>query len=390
MSAAVIRPFEVSINDEDIADLRSRLARTRWTDWLPDSGWSYGTDEAYIKRLCAYWQSGFDFDAFTARLNAYPQFLAEVEGEQLHFYHVQSAVPIARPLVLVHGWPGSVVEFLDLIGPLTDPEAYGGTSADAYHVIVPSLPGYGFSGPTRHKDVNAQKAGAMIAGVMDALGYSRYFLQGGDWGSIVTSGMAQRYPDRIAALHVNMAPGGPANPAIPVEGLSDEEAAQYARLGQHMATDAGYSYLQSTRPQTVAVAMNDSPAGLAAWIIDKFHAWTDHGGDLDAVFDFDHLLDNLSVYWFTGTAGSSFRLYHENNFRTAYAHAVVDVPVGIAHFAGEPFSWPRSLVERNYRNVRDWQELPRGGHFAAFQRKDDFLRVVRGFFGGQALQAADV
>lgn len=385
MSAPVITPFTAAIAPADIADLRTRLGRTRWTDWLPGSGWGYGTDESYIRRLCAYWQDGFDFDGFAARLNAWPQFLAQVDGEQLHFYHVRSAVETARPLVLVHGWPGSVVEFLDLVGPLTDPVAHGGDPADAFHVIVPSLPGYGFSGPTRQPGVTAQKAGAMIAAVMEALGYRRYFLQGGDWGSIVTSAMAQNFPDRVAALHVNMAPGGPPNPAIPVEGLDADEAAEYARLGQHMAMDAGYAFIQTTRPQTLAVAMNDSPAGLAAWIIDKFHAWTDHGGDLDAVFDFDHLLDNLSLYWFTGTAASSFRLYHETNFRAAYAHAVVDVPTGIARFAGEPFRWPRSLIERNYRNVTDWQELPLGGHFAAFQRKDDFLRVVRAFFARQSL-----
>jgi microsomal epoxide hydrolase len=385
MTDAVITPFEVSISAEDIADLRARLARTRWPDWLLGTGWSYGTDEAYIKRLCAYWREGFDFSSFVKRLNAFPQFLAEAEGERLHFYHVRSKVAGARPLVLVHGWPGSIVEFLDLIGPLSDPAAYGGDPVQAFDVIVPSLPGYGFSGPTRAPGVNARKAGAMIAGVMRTLGYDRYFLQGGDWGSIVTSGMAESYPDRVAALHVNMAPGGPSNPAIPVDGLSEADAAIYARLGQHMAKDSAYAFIQATRPQTLAVAMNDSPAGLAAWIIDKFYAWTDHGGDLDSVFDFDHLLDNLSLYWFTGTAGSSFRLYHENNARAAYAHAIVDVPTGVAQFAGEPFTWPRSLVEQSYRNIQDWQELPKGGHFAAFQRKDDFLRVVRKFFTGQSL-----
>lgn len=389
MSATVITPFEVAIEADDIADLRSRLARTRWTDWLPDSGWGSGVDEAFIKRLCAYWQDGFDFSAFAARLNAYRQFIANTDGEQMHFYHVKSPVPSARPLVLVHGWPGSVVEFLDLIGPLTDPQAHGGNAADAFHVIVPSLPGYGFSGPTLNPGVNAHKAGAMIAAVMEALGYSRYFLQGGDWGAIVTSAMAQNYPDRVSALHINMAPGGPNNPAIPVAGLDAEEAAEYARLGQHMAIDSAYAFVQSTRPQTLAVAMNDSPAGLAAWIIDKFYAWTDHGGDLESVFGLDHLLDNLSVYWFTGTAGSSFRLYHESNFRSAYAHAVVDVPTGVARFAGEPFRWPRSLVEATYRNVVDWQELAHGGHFAAFQRPDDFLRVVRGFFSRQQIAAPE-
>jgi len=385
MTEVVITPFEASIAAEDVADLRARLARTRWADWLPETGWSYGTDEAYLKRLCGYWQDGFDFAKFIERLNAFPQFLAEAEGERLHFYHVRSKAPGARPLVLVHGWPGSVVEFLDLIGPLSDPAAYGADPAQAFDVIVPSLPGYGFSGPTRARGANVQKAGAMIAGVMRALGYDRYFLQGGDWGSIVMSGMARSYPDRVAALHVNMAPGFPTNPAVPVEGLSDAEAAIYARLGQHMAGDAAYAFIQGTRPQTLAVAMNDSPAGLAAWIIDKFYAWTDHGGDLDSVFDLDHLLDNLSLYWFTGTAGSSFRLYHENNVRSAYVHPTVDVPTGVAQFAGEPFTWPRSLVEKAYRNIQDWRELPKGGHFAAFQRKDDFLRVVRDFFAEQSL-----
>ena len=385
MTSATIAPFEFALDPADVADLRGRLARTRWPDWLPETGWSYGTDETYIKRLCGYWQDGFDFTAFAARINRWPQFQAEVEGEQLHFYHVRSPVATARPLVLVHGWPGSVVEFLDLIGPLSDPEAHGGDPADAFHVIVPSLPGYGFSAPTRHKDINVRKAGAMIAAVMETLGYPRYFVQGGDWGAIVTSAMAETWPDRVAALHVNMAPGGPANPAIPVDGLNDAEAAEYARLGQHMAMDSAYAFLQSTRPQTLAVAMTDSPAGLATWIIDKFYAWTDHDGDLAAAFDFDHLLDNLSVYWFTGTAASSFRLYHESNLRSAYAHAIVDVPTGVARFAGEPFRWPRSLVEQTYRNVQDWQELPQGGHFAAFQRKDDFLRVIRRFFGSQAL-----
>ena len=380
-----ITPFEVTFAAEDIADLRERLARTRWADWLPEAGWTSGTDETYLKRLCAYWQDGFDFAELVSRLNSYPQFRAEIEGETLHFYHVRSNVPTARPLVLVHGWPGSVVEFLDLIGPLVDPESHGGDASDAFHVIVPSLPGYGFSGPTKSQGVTTAKAGAMIAAVMQEIGYERYFLQGGDWGSVTTSGMAEAYPDRVAALHVNMAPGGPTNPAIPVEGLSEDEATEYARLGQHMAVDSAYAFIQMTRPQSLGVAMNDSPAGLAAWIIDKFWSWTDHGGNLDDAFDADHLLTNLSIYWFTGTATSSFRLYHETNFRSAYAHAVVTVPTGIARFAGEPFSWPRSLVEQSYRNIQAWHEFPRGGHFAAFQRPVEFLDSVRRFFAGQAI-----
>ena len=385
MSDTRIEPFTVTLDTADIADLKARLSRTRWPDWLPEAGWEYGTDPDYLKHLCTYWQDGFDFDGHQRRLNAFPQYLAETGGERLHFYHAPSKVPTARPLVLVHGWPGSVVEFLDLIGPLSDPEAHGGDAGDAFHVIMPSLPGYGYSGPTRSHGVNIQKAGSTIDAVMQSLGYGRYFAQGGDWGSVVTSRMAEDFPSRVAALHVNMAPGGPPNPFMPVDGLSEAEAAELQRLQGFMQGDSAYAQIQSTRPQTLAVAMNDSPAGLAAWIIDKFYAWTDHGGDLNRAFDADHLLDNLSLYWFTRTAASSFRLYHENNVRTQYRHAVVSVPTGVARFAGEPFRWPRSLVEQTYRNVQDWQELPEGGHFAAFQRSDDFLRVVRAFFRTQSL-----
>ncbi len=385
MSNAIVTPFEVRVTPEEIADLRDRLERTRWTDWLPGAGWSYGVDEDYLRRLCAYWQDGYDFDSYVARLNAWPQYLGEIDGERIQFYHVRSKVATARPLVLVHGWPGSVVEFLELIGPLSDPEAHGGHADDAFHVVVPSLPGYGYSKPTRGQGVNILAAGALIDGVMAALGYDRYFAQGGDWGSITTSRMAETYPDRVAALHVNMAPGGPSNPFLHVEGLNAEEEAELQKLRQFMMGDSAYSQIQSARPQTLAVAMNDSPAGLAAWIIDKFYAWTDHGGDLDSAFDFDHLLDNLTLYWLTGTAGSSFRLYHENNFRSSYRHAEVSVPTGVARWAGEPFRWPRSLSEKVYKNVQDWREFEGGGHFAAFQRKDEFLDAVRGFFRTQSL-----
>jgi len=266
---------------------------------------------------------------------------------------------------------------------LTDPE----DPADAFHVVVPSLPGYGYSGPTRSQGVNVAMAADMINSVMLALGYDRYFAQGGDWGSITTSRMAEVHADHVAALHVNMAPGGPANPFLPVTGLNDEESKDWAAFLGFMQGDSGYSHLQGTRPQTIAVGVNDSPAGLASWIVDKFYAWTDHGGDLEAVFDFNHILDNLTLYWLTGTIGSSFRLYFENNNRSAYSHARVTIPTGVARFAGEPFRWPRPLAEQSYLNIQDWQELPKGGHFAAFQRPDDFLRVVRAFFRQQSLVA---
>lgn len=380
MAAPVITPFQVSVSAEEVKDLRDRLARTRWTDQLPDAGWNYGTELGFLRRLCDYWRDDYDFDGYVRRLNAYPQFLAEIGGEQIQFYHVRSSVPTAKPLVLIHGWPGSVIEFLDLIGRLTEPE----DPADAFHVVVPSLPGYGYSGPTRSQYVDIDRAAEMIKLLMAELGYPRYFAQGGDWGAITTSRMAETYPDNVSALHVNMAPGGPDDPSSPMEGLSEQESQEWSKFLRFLQADAGYSHIQMTRPQTLAVGINDSPAGLAAWIIDKFHAWTDHGGDLQSVFDFQHLTDNLTLYWLTGTAGSSFRLYFESNGRGNYRQSKVKVPTGIARFAGEPFRWPRRFVEMSYHNIQDWQELPKGGHFAAFQRPDDFLRVVRGFFRAQA------
>jgi microsomal epoxide hydrolase len=384
MTDAKITPFQVQVSRAEIDDLRDRLAKTRWTDQLPGAGWSYGTELGYLRALCAYWQREYDFAGYAARLNAFPQYLAEIDGERIQFYHARSKLEGARPLLLVHGWPGSVVEFLDLVGPLTDPVAHGGDAADAFHVVLPSLPGYGYSGPTRCEGVDVQVAAKMINAVMLSLGYDRYFAQGGDWGSITTSRMAELYPQHVAALHVNMAPGGPNNPFVSVSGLNDADAADWASFLNFMQSDSGYSHVQSTRPQTLAVGLNDSPAGLASWLVDKFHAWTDHGGDFTSVFGFDHLLDNLTLYWMTGTIGSSVRFYLESNGRGAYRHSKVAVPTGVARFAGEPFRWPRSLSEQSYHIV-DWQVFPQGGHFAAFQRPGDFLSAVRGFFRGRPI-----
>jgi pimeloyl-ACP methyl ester carboxylesterase len=380
------RPFEVRVSQEQVADLRSRLANARWTDQLPDAGWAYGTELGFLRSICNHWQTTYDFLGYQKRMNAFPQFIAEVDGEQMHYYHVRSKIDTAAPLVLVHGWPGSVVEFLDLVGPLTDPLAHGGTAADAFHVIVPSLPGYGYSGPTRKQGVNTEFSARMIHSVVLSLGYDRYYAQGGDWGAIIASRMAELFPMHMAALHINMAPGGPNNPHEPVRGLSPSEAADWASFLGFLGSDGGYSHLQSTRPQTLAVGLNDSPVGLAAWLLDKFHAWTDHGGDLGSVFSVDHLLDNLTLYWLSGTIGSSMRLYLESNQRVPYRHSRVVVPTGVARFAGEPFRWPRSLSEQAY-NVVDWREFPRGGHFAAFQRPAEFLDALRCFFRTQTVAA---
>jgi pimeloyl-ACP methyl ester carboxylesterase len=382
MANVELIPFRVEVSEAQIRDLRDRLSNARWTDQLPQAGWRYGTELSFLRRLCEYWQKTFDFAAYQRRMNAFPQFIAEVDGEQIQLYHIRSKVAGASPLVLVHGWPGSVAEFLDLVEPLTDPAAHGGNDADAFHVVLPSLPGFGYSGPTRRQGIDFEFAAKMIDSVVLSLGYKRYFAQGGDFGALTVSRMAELYPDRVAALHVNMAPGGPSNPFAPVSGLTQAEAADWTSFLAFLGSDGGYSHLQSTRPQTLAVGLNDSPVGLAAWVIDKFHAWTDHEGDLSSVFSFDHLLDNLTIYWLTETIGSSVRFYLESNQHGKYRHSKVTIPTGVARFAGEPFRWPRTLSEQAY-NIVDWQEFPRGGHFAALQRPVEFVDAVRRFFGSQ-------
>lgn len=373
-------PFKVQVSDAEIADLRARLARTRWADQLPEAGWAYGTERVYLQSLCDYWRDQYDFTGYAARLNAFPQFLTEIDGERLHFYHVRSPEPGAHPLVLLHGWPGSVVEFLDVVRHLTDPRANGGDPGDAFHIVLPSLPGYGYSGPTRSKGVDYRRAGGMVHQLMLALGYDRYFAQGGDWGALTCSDMAERYPTNIVALHLNMAPGSPANPKDPTAGLSAPDAKVWSDFQSFMEFEFAYAQIQSTRPQTLAYGLNDSPAGLAGWLMEKFYAWSDVGETLNEAFGIDRLLDNITLYWLSGTINSSCRLYFETNGppRT-YRQAKVTVPTGVARFAGEPYRLPRAWVEHAY-NVVEWKELPKGGHFAAFQRPDDFLGVVRDYF----------
>jgi microsomal epoxide hydrolase len=378
-----ISPFSVQVSETDIDDLRIRLARTRWPDQLPDAGWGYGAERGYVQALCDYWRTDYDWRGFEGRLNAYPQFLTEIDGERVHFYHVRSPETSARPLILCHGWPGSVVEFLQVIGPLSDPVRYGGDPRDAFHLVVPSLPGYGFSGPTRHRGVDKAKIARMFDTLMLDLGYDRYFAQGGDWGAIVTSAMAEARPEHVAALHINMAPADPPDPAQPMAGLSAAEAAEWSRFLGFMQFEFAYSQIQSSRPQTLAYGLSDSPAGLAGWLIEKFKAWSDCGDDIERDFSRDGLLDNISTYWLTGTINSSIRLYYETNGPgAAFRNARVKVPTGVARFAGEPYRWPRPWVEAAY-NVADWREIAQGGHFAAMQRPQEFLAAVRGFFRTQ-------
>lgn len=370
-------PFEVAVSNDEITDLRDRLAATRWPDQLSGSGWTYGTDLEYLQRLCQYWREDFDWDAFESRLNAFDQFTTPIDGQRIHFYHVRSPDPDAHPLLLSHGWPGSVVEFLDVLGPLTDPAAHGDASADAFHVVAPSLPGYGFSGPTADPGWDVARIADAFAELMEMLGYDSYLAQGGDWGALVSTLLAADHPDRVDALHTNMIMAGPPDVDDPTAMLDEEELADLEATREFRETGTGYYELQATKPQTAAYGLTDSPAGLAAWIVEKFHGWSDCDRNPEESFDRDRLLDNLSVYWLTGTINASMRLYYETD-PGALVPDRVEVPMGHARYPAEISKTPRSWAEEIY-NVVHWAELPAGGHFAAMEVPELFVEDLRTF-----------
>lgn len=375
-----MQTFKVQVPADTIADLRDRLQRTRWPDQLPGSGWDYGADGGYLRALCDYWREHYDWQGFENRLNAHPQFLDTIDGQHLHFYHLRSPEADARPLLLTHGWPGSIVEFLDVMGPLSDPRAHGDDPRDAFHVIVPSLPGYGFSGPTQTRGVEGRHIAAVLDGLMQKLGYGRYFVQGGDWGSLVTVLLGALYPQRVAAIHLNMITAPPINPADRSEGLDADELRDLQRDADFAAQETGYQQIQKTKPQTLAYGLNDSPAGLAAWIVEKFRGWSDCGGDIERSFSREQLLDNISLYWLTGTINSSMRLYYEHTGPGRYvASPKVEVPTGHARFPGEIIHTPRRWAEARF-NIQRWRTMPRGGHFAAMEVPELFVPEVREFF----------
>ena len=375
-----ITPFRVAVSDAEIADLRERLGRTRWPDQLPDSGWDYGADLDYVRSLCEYWRDGFDWRAFEARFNAFPQYVGEADGQRLHFYHLRSPEPEARPLIISHGWPGSVAEFLEVLGPLSDPAAHGGDPADAFHVVAPSLPGFGFSGPTRARGYRGRDIAGAFDGLMRTLGYDTYFAQGGDWGTLITMLLAGNFPERVKAIQLNLVTAPPPNPADPTEGLDAEELEGLARTQAFMTHESAYQQIQGTKPQSLAYGLTDSPAGLAAWITEKFRSWSDCGGDVERSFSRDRLLDNISVYWLTGTINASMRLYYEET-GPGRREALPDirVPTGHARFPAEIIQTPRRWAEAKY-NITRWQKMPRGGHFAAMEVPDLFVDEVRTFF----------
>jgi epoxide hydrolase len=378
-----VQPFRVEIPETALDDLRDRLARTRWPEELPGVGWAHGVPLDYLKELAAYWRDRYDWRAQEAGLNRYPQFLTTIDGARVHFLHVRSPEPEALPLVMTHGWPGSVVEFLDVIGPLTDPRAHGGDPADAFHLVVPSIPGYGFSGPTSDTGWTTERVGRAWVELMHRLGYQRYGAQGGDWGAFVSPEVGRADPDRVVGVHVNAATFGfiPFGEVGPEElaTFTEAEKARLERINWFQTESNGYFHVQATRPQTVAYGLTDSPAGQLAWIVEKFKEWTHPREDLpEAAVDRDRMLTNVMLYWLTGTAGSAARLYYENTHAAAdWGRPPATTPTGVAVFA-EDVAIRRYAEQAN--NIVHWSEFERGGHFAAMEAPDLFVQDVRAFF----------
>ena len=372
-----IRPFTVSIDDDTIADLHRRLSATRWPEAETPDDWSQGVPLAYAKTVADYWNSGYDMQRLAARLNAYPNFLTEVDGLDIHFMHIRSSRDDAQPLLLTHGWPGSIVEFLKVIGPLTEPGNHGAADAPAYHLVIPSLPGFGFSGKPKATGWGVEKIAHAWAQLMARLGYDAYFAQGGDWGAIVTTNIGRVDPEHCKGIHINMvvAPPDPsADDLTPLE-ISGLEGMQY-----YNDWDSGYSKQQSTRPQTLGYALVDSAAGQMAWILEKFWAWTDCDGDPETVLSRDELLDNIMVYWINAAGASSARIYWES-FGGAIGQSQVTVPMGGTIFPKEIFRTSRRFAENVYTNIIHWEEKDSGGHFAAFEQPEVFVGEVRSCFG---------
>ncbi len=379
---SAIRPFRYEPTDDQIADLNHRLDQTRWPDQLDGAGWDYGTERSFLQELCRYWRHAFDWRAHEARFNAHPQFLTEIDGEQVHFYHARSPEADAVPLIITHGYPGSVAEFLDVIGPLVRSRSvYGGDPKDAFHVIAPSIPGYGFSGPTRNKGFDIAAAGSVNLKLMEMLGYESYIAQGGDWGSAISSNMAARAPDKVKALHLNFIVGIPPDMSDPLAGLNEQERADQAWKAEYDRHEAGYQAIQGTKPQSLAYGLTDSPAGLAGWVVEKFKTWSDCDDDVTTSFAIERLLDNVALYWMTGTINSAMRLYYEGQGPNAKPGglAKVTVPTGYAHFPAEIRPTPRLWAEQLYTNIVRWTEMPAGGHFAAFEQPQAFVEELRAF-----------
>jgi pimeloyl-ACP methyl ester carboxylesterase len=369
-----IEPFRIDVADAVLEDLHDRLERTRWPEAETVDDWSQGIPLAYVQELCAYWADGYDWRAREARLNRVPQFRTALDGLGIHFLHLRSPEPDALPLVMTHGWPGSIVEFQKVIGPLADPVGHGGDASDAFHVVCPSLPGYGFSDRPARTGWTVQRIAAAWTELMGRLGYDRFGAQGGDWGASVTTSIAGQFPDRVAGVHLNMPI------AIPDLSMGEPTARErdaLAAFEHYRSRESGYAKQQSTRPQTLGYGLVDSPVAQAAWIVEKFCTWSDCDGDPESVFTRDELLDNVMLYWVPATGASSARLYWESHRDLGVKLEPVTVPAAVTIFPRELSRPSRRWAEPRFTDLREWHEVERGGHFAAFERPEVFVEQVR-------------
>ena len=376
-----VEPFRVAVSEEVIADLRVRLERTRFPDEVPDTGWEYGSNLAYMREVVDYWRTRYDWRAQEARINRFAQYQADIDGLKIHFIQEPGRGPNPKPVLLIHGWPGSIVEFMDIIPMLTDPGAHGGDPRDSFTVIAPSLPGYGFSDHPRARAMNIQAIAEIFFKLMtDVLGFKRFAVQGGDWGAAVTSRIGEIHAPSVYGIHINMIAIGPAEGRSAAE-LTPEEKVFLGNMEKFRTGETGYQWIQGTKPQTLAYGLNDSPAGLAAWIIEKFRTWSDCKGDVESRFSKDQMLTNVMVYWVTQTINSSTRLYYEARHHPwrLKPGTRIEAPTAVAVFPGELVLPPRHWAERVY-NVRRWTVMPRGGHFAAMEEPKLLADDIRAYF----------
>ena len=372
------QPFQLQIGEDALADLRQRLASTRFPDQTPGEPWAYGSDVAYVKGLVEYWRHGFDWRRQEARLNALPQFRLPLHGIDLHFIHATGRGPAPMPLLLLHGWPGSVFEFLEIIPRLADPARFDGDPADAFTVVAPSLPGYGLSFRPGQRRFGVEEIADCVADLMESLGFGRFGAQGGDWGGFIASRLGYAHGEKTIGIHLNML-AVRRDPEM-LNNPTPEERQFQKRLAFWLKEDTGYQWIQGTRPQTLAFGLTDSPVGLAAWLVEKFRAWSDCGGDVESALSRDEMLAGISFYWFTGAIGSSFWPYHARMHGPWPIPGSVEVPVGYAEFPMEMLHPPRSVASRMYRDIRRWSVMPKGGHFAAWEQPEALPQEIRAFF----------
>jgi pimeloyl-ACP methyl ester carboxylesterase len=373
-------PFRIEVADEQLTDLRQRLASIRWPDGLSGVGWQYGVPLDYLRELAEDWRTRYDWRAWEARLNAWAQFTTTIDGARVHFAHLRSPEPHALPLIVTHGWPGSIAEFLEVAGPLADPRGHGGDPRDAFHVVIPSIPGFGFSGPTTEPGWDNRRVAAAWATLMERLGYRRYGAQGGDWGSGISRRLGLLAPDRVIGVHLNTLTLPTPSPDE-VRNLTDTERNHLTTIETFDREGSGYAAIQQTRPQTLAYGLTDSPVGQLAWIVEKFAEWTDNDGLPEQAVARDHMLTDVTIYWLTATAGSSARLYYETVHADSWGSPpqVSPVPTGIAFFPREIGPVIRPLAER-WNNVVRWTPFERGGHFAAMEDPRGLVEDIRAFF----------